>query len=103
MFKQAVSGTSRLFSTCGTFSEIDLVGCGRGVTLSVTGRSYDTTGRLHCDNAVANLSTAEARHLRSLLGEAIAAAEDAAVDQPGLWSDATLRPPGSERAHDECR
>jgi hypothetical protein len=91
MFKQAVSGTPRLFSTSGTFGEIDLVGCGRGVTLSVTGRNYDTTGRLHCDNVVTNLSTAEARRLRNLLGEAIAAAEDAAVDQPGLWSDATLR------------
>jgi hypothetical protein len=57
----------------------------------VTGRNYDTTGRLHCDNALANLSAAEARRLHDLLGKAIAAAEDAAVDQPGLWSNATLR------------
>ena len=63
------------------------------LTLSVTGRNYDTTGRLHWDIRH-QLPTAEARRLRNLLGEAIAAAEDAAVDQPGLWSDATLRHTG---------
>jgi hypothetical protein len=34
MFKQVMSNTRRLFSTSGTFGEIDLVGSGRGVALT---------------------------------------------------------------------
>ena len=45
MFKQVASEPPRLFSTAGTFGEINLVGSARGVTLSMTGRNYDTDGR----------------------------------------------------------
>ena len=98
MFKQVASDPPRLFSTAGTFGEINLVGSARGVTLSMTGRNYDTDGRLHCSNALANFSTAEAQRLHCLLGQALAAAEDATLDQPGLWSDATLRHTGGGKA-----
>jgi hypothetical protein len=50
----------------------------------VQGRAFDTLGYLHRQHAYATLPLADARRLRVLLGEAIAAAEDMAVDQPRL-------------------
>jgi len=91
MFKQLITGATRLFSTCGTFGEVDLVASSRGVVLSVMSRNYDTTGRLHEDGALAGLSVAEARRLSRLLDEAIAVAEDCVVDQPDFWSDPTIQ------------
>jgi hypothetical protein len=92
MFKQTgLSSTPRLFSTAGTYGEIDIVATDRGVTLSVTGRNYDTMGRLHLGNALTNLSVADAQRLSGLLQEAIAVSQDADPRQPGLWSEATLR------------
>jgi len=86
MFKQLTTSTTRLFSTCGTFGAVDLVASSRGVVLSVLGRNYGTTGRRQDYNALAGLSVAEARRLRRLLDEAIAVAEDCAVDQPNFWT-----------------
>jgi hypothetical protein len=43
-----------------------------------------TDGRSRQSHAVARLSVREARRLRVLLGDAIAGAELAAIDQPGL-------------------
>jgi hypothetical protein len=86
-----------LFSASGLFGWIDLVASDRGVLLSLTGRNYDTEGRLHRDSALANLSLAEARRLSGLLKEAIAASADADPQQPGLWSEASLRNPKQRR------
>jgi hypothetical protein len=95
MLKQTgLSNTPRLYSTSGTFGEIDIVASDRGVTLSVTGRNYDTLGRLHLGNALANLSVSDAQRLSGLLSEAIAVSQDADPRQPGLWSEATLRNTG---------
>jgi hypothetical protein len=98
MFKQsALSGTPRLFSTAGTFGEVDIVASDRGLLLSLTGRNYDTMGCLHRDSALANLSLADAQRLSGLLKEAIAASEEADPRQPGLWSETTLRHVGARR------
>ena len=98
MFKQLNTNTTRLFSTRGSFGEVDLVASSRGVVLSVAGRNYDTTGRLQKDNALAGLSVPDARRLHRLLDEAIAVAEDCVVDQPDFWSAATIQHMATERA-----
>ena len=99
MFKQsALSSTPRLFSTAGTFGEVDIVASDRGLLLSLTGRNYDTMGCLHQDSALANLSISDAQRLSGLLKEAIAASEAADPRQPGLWSEATLRNVGARRS-----
>jgi hypothetical protein len=98
MFKQPASSiTPRLFSTAGTFGEVDIVASDRGLLLSLTGRNYDTQGCLHQDSALANLSISDAQRLSGLLKEAIAASEESDPRQPELWSDSALRAAGGRR------
>jgi len=96
MCKQsALSDTSRLFSTAGTFGEIQVVSTSRNVVIDVQGRNYDTSGRLHCDHGLAALPLQAAVKLRDLLSEAIDALESQDHRQPGLWSDSTVRALGN--------
>jgi hypothetical protein len=83
--------TSRLFSSSGTFGEIQIVAGQDHVIVDVQARNYDTSGHLHRDHALANLSLASAARLRDLLDEAITHAHSVTLDtrQTALWSPAT--------------
>ena len=87
----STSNTARLFSTSGTFGEIQIVSTPDKVLLDVQTRGYDTQARLRCEHALANLSIETAERLRDLLAEAVQHARSVDLDsrQPGLWSPAT--------------
>ena len=84
--------TPRLFSTAGTFGEVDIIATDHGAIFTLTGRNYDTSGHLYRNTALANLSAADAHRLASLLREAVAVSEEVYSDsrQAALWSDATF-------------
>lgn len=85
--------TSRLFSTSGTFGEVQIVASQEHVTVDMQTRNYDTTGHLHCDHALANLSLIAAMRLRDLLDEAIDHAHGIALDtrQTSRWGGSPAR------------
>jgi hypothetical protein len=86
-----------LVATAGTFGEVDIVACDRGLLLSLTGRNHDTQGCPHQDSALANLSISDAQRLSGLPKEAIAASEDSDPRQPRLRSDSALGAAGGRR------
>ena len=87
----AVSTSSRLYSTAGTWGSAQIVATQRNVVLDLEGRNYDVSGNLHRDHAFVNLPLETAIRLNVLLGEAIEAALDAPANrQAPLWSDATV-------------
>ena len=68
---ETLSNTNRLYSTAGTFGEIQIVAGQHHVIMDVQSRNYDTAGHLHRDHALASLSLSAAAHLRDLLDEAL--------------------------------
>jgi hypothetical protein len=91
MAQHISASTPRLYSASDTNFEADIVATDR-VTVSLTGRNYDTLGYHRRSNAVADLTVAQARRLAGLLNEAIAtaAAEPLDTRQTAIWSDATV-------------
>jgi hypothetical protein len=85
------TGSSRLFSTSGTFGEVQIVATPRNVVLDIQSRARDCDGYERCHYALAKLSLNEVHRLRDLLNEAIIVAESADARQPGLWSETTRR------------
>ncbi len=83
--------TSRLWSTAGTFGEIQIVTASGKVVVDLFTRNYDPAGHLNRGHAVANLSLSAAVQLRDLLSDAIEQAASAELDtrQIRLWPDAT--------------
>jgi hypothetical protein len=83
--------TCRLFSTAGTFGEIQIVAGQEHVIVDLQARNYDTAGHLHRDHALANLSLSAATRLRDLLDEALVHAHSITLDtrQTALWSPVT--------------
>jgi hypothetical protein len=81
----------RPLSTAGTWGKVQIVPASDRVVLDIFARNYDTTGYLHRDAALLNLSIETAIQLRDLLDEAISAALDrSASRQPGLWNEQAL-------------
>jgi hypothetical protein len=85
------TASPRLFSTSGTFGEVQIVATPRSVVLDIQSRTRDCDGYERCHYALANLSLNEVHRLRDLLSEAIIVAESADARQPGLWSETTTR------------
>ncbi len=79
--------TPRLFSTAGTFGEVDIVAGDHSILIDLTGLNYDTAGFLRLSNVLASLTISEAHRLAGLLQEAIAFAENADPRQSELWSN----------------
>ena len=88
--------TSALFSTSGTFGEINIIGTDDSIIIDASTRNYDTAGHLHREHALANLSLSAAARLRDLLIEALDYANSGALDtrQTALWSENTRRHAG---------
>jgi hypothetical protein len=86
------SNTTRLFSTAGTYGEIQIVATAGNILIDATTRNYDTAGHLHRDHALASLSLSAAARLRDLLAEAVDHANSITLDtrQTALWSDITV-------------
>jgi hypothetical protein len=82
---------SRLWSTAGTFGEIQIVTASGKVVVDLFTRNYDLAGHLNRGHALANLSLSAAVQLRDLLSEAIDHAASAELDtrQTRFWPDAT--------------
>ena len=83
--------TCRLFSTGGTFGEIQVVATQENIVVDIQARNYDTAGHLHREHALANLSLASAVRLRDLLSEAIDHAQSITLDlrATAVWSPVT--------------
>jgi hypothetical protein len=90
--------TSRLWSTAGTFGEIQIVTASGKVVVDLFTRNYDTAGHLNRGHALANLSLSAAVQLRDLLSEAIDHSASAELDirQTRRW-------PGATTAHTAAR
>ena len=81
------ANTSRLLSAAGTFGEIQIVSGRERILVDLQTRNYDTTGHLHREHALADLSLSSAAHLRDLLTDALDHAASVTLDtrQTALW------------------
>ena len=93
MQRLSASNTSCLLSTAGTFGEIQIVSGREHILVDVQTRNYDTTGHLHREHALADLSLSAAAHLRDLLTDALDHAASVTLDtrQTALWSEITTK------------
>ena len=76
---------SRLWSTAGTFGEIQIVTASGKVVVDLSTRNYDTAGHLYQGHAIANLSLSAAVQLRDLLSEAIDHSASTELDTRPTW------------------
>jgi hypothetical protein len=85
--------TSRLFSYRDTTAEFQLIACSESVVVDVQAKNYDTSGHLHHDHCLANLSLTAAARLRDLLSEAVDHARCVTLDnrQTAAWGGSPAR------------
>ena len=91
------SRNTSLFAMNGIFGQIQFVSSDQRVLIDLSADLYDEHGYPQHEHAVTSLGLDDARRCRTLLDQAIEAAESADPRQAGLWSDATHTLPFRQR------
>src|SRR3954453_7716719 len=92
MSQPASSHKSVLLSRDALRIEFQIAAMGDYIVLDIQARNFATDGHQHTHYALADLSMRDARRLRDLLNQAIAASQDAPDPrQTSLWSNDSVR------------
>lgn len=87
---RCVQSTPAPLSMADTFGRAQVTTHAGQVTVDLQGRHWGVDAQLYTDHGSVRLTVAQARRMRDMLDRAIETALDSSVQQPGLWSVATV-------------